>query len=149
MNFADRDEWGFDELHDAVDILLAKVKRLEYLEKYESTFQVYTRGKFDPKRYEGHMKGPWKIYYDSVDKTGWYIDSIARYDVNEGDTVCQLQGTACKTDPTNRLIEDAPLLLAEVERLREGIEQALEAMSSHKNHRVYNSSWNILKELIG
>ena len=28
MNFADRDEWGFDELHDAVDILLAEVKRL-------------------------------------------------------------------------------------------------------------------------
>ena len=23
MNFADRDEWGFDELHEAVDILLA------------------------------------------------------------------------------------------------------------------------------
>ena len=46
------------------------------------------------------------------------------------------------------LIEDAPLLLEEVKRLREGIEQALEAMSCHTNHRIYNSSWNILKEVI-
>ena len=48
----------------------------------------------------------------------------------------------------NNLACDAPDLLAEVKRLREGIEQALEAMSSHTNHSVYNSSWNILKELI-
>ena len=38
-------------------------------------------------------------------------------------------------------------LNAEVERLREGIQQALDAMSSYTNHRIYNSSWNILKEL--
>ena len=42
-----------------------------------------------------------------------------------------------------------PIILAkEVKRLREGIEQALEAMSCHTNHSIYNSSWNILKELI-
>ena len=40
---------------------------------------AFPRGKFDPKRYEGHKKGPWKIYYDRWEKTGWYIDSIARY----------------------------------------------------------------------
>ena len=39
-------------------------------------------------------------------------------------------------------------LLAEVKRLREGIEQALEAMSCYTNIGIYNSSWNILKELI-
>lgn len=36
----------------------------------------------------------------------------------------------------------------EVKRLREGIEQAIEAMSCHTNHRIYNSSWSILMELI-
>mgnify|MGYP001295362508 FL=1 len=47
-----------------------------------------------------------------------------------------------------KLMAEAPRLLVEVKRLREGIEQALEAMSCHTNHSVYNSSWNILKELI-
>jgi hypothetical protein len=59
------------------------------------------------------------------------------------------------TEPNRRLIADALPLLEEVKRLfeevkglREGIEQALEAMSCHTNHPIYNSSWNILKELI-
>ena len=38
---------------------------------------AFPRGKFDPKRYEGHMKGPWKIYYDGEYSKTWYIDSIA------------------------------------------------------------------------
>tara|TARA_R100001509_G_C4748367_1_gene175502 strand:+ start:297 stop:587 length:291 start_codon:yes stop_codon:yes gene_type:complete len=87
---------------------------------------AFPRGKFDPKRYEGHMKGPWKIYYDGEYSKTWYIDSIARWNVNEGDIVCELHGTACKADPTNRLIEDAPDLLAEVIRLRaiiDGLEE--------------------------
>ena len=73
----------------------------------------------DTDKYEGHTEGPWKIYYDKWNKTGWWIDSIARYNVGEGDTVCQLQGTAQNKDPTAKLIADAPLLLEEVKRLRE------------------------------
>tara|TARA_R100000152_G_C6635141_1_gene81507 strand:+ start:64 stop:363 length:300 start_codon:yes stop_codon:yes gene_type:complete len=75
----------------------------------------------DTKKYEGHTPGPWKIYYDKWNKTGWWIDSIAQYDVGHGDSVCRLYGTAQNKDPTAKLIADAPLLLAEVERLREGI----------------------------
>ena len=79
---------------------------------------AFPRGKFDPKRYEGHLEGPWKIYYDRWEKTGWYIDSIARYDVGEGDLICELRGyIPAKSNPTNRLIEDAPDLLAEVIKL--------------------------------
>ena len=42
-----------------------------------------------------------------------------------------------EAEATARGMADAPLLLAEVKRLREGVEQALEAMN-----------WDILKELI-
>ncbi len=76
----------------------------------------------DTKKYEGHTEGPWKIYYDKWEKTGWWIDSITRGGVGEyGDTVCRLLGITQNKDPTAKLIQDAPLLLAEVKRLREGI----------------------------
>ena len=72
----------------------------------------------DTDKYEGHTPGPWKIYYDKWNKTGWWIDSIAQYDVGHGDSVCRLYGTAQNKDPTAKLIADAPLLLEEVKRLR-------------------------------
>jgi len=73
----------------------------------------------DTDKYEGHTRGPWKIYYDKWNRSGWWIDSIARGGVGEyGDTVCRLHGTAQNKDPTAKLIQDAPLLLAEVKRLR-------------------------------
>ena len=59
--------------------------------------------------YEGHTPAPWTIaWWEGT----WYVD-----DENNG-TVCELFGTAQKKDPTARLIADAPLLLAEVKRLR-------------------------------
>ena len=97
----------------------------------------------DTDKYEGHTLGPWEQY------------SVAAYHavvipMERGG--CLDDGKATELVPHTledaKLIADAPLLLAEVKRLREGIEQALEAMSSHTNHSVYNSSWNILKELI-
>ena len=78
----------------------------------------------DTDKYEGHRPGPWKIYYDKWNKTGWYIDSIARYDVGEGDEICQLYGTAQNKDPTAKLIADAPLLLEAYKRLREQLTSA-------------------------
>lgn len=53
---------------------------------------------------------------------------------------------ATNSYPIARLIADAPLLLAEVMRLREGIEQAIEAMGCYTNHRF--TIRNILMELI-
>ena len=75
----------------------------------------------DTDKYEGHTPGPWKIYYDKWNKTGWWIDSIARWDAGEGDTICQLYGKGRNKDPTAKLIAAAPDLLAEVKRLREWI----------------------------
>ena len=66
-------------------------------------------------KYEGHTRGPWSI------KTGNAGHSVK--DAN-GDHVCTIP------DPTGmsnkHIIADAPLLLAEVKRLREGIKEALE-----------------------
>ena len=69
----------------------------------------------DTDKYKGHMKGPWKIYYDKWNKTGgWWIDSIAKYDVGHGYQICRVYGTAQDKNPTAKLIADAPLLLEKV-----------------------------------
>ena len=58
--------------------------------------------------YEGHTEGPWRIaFWDGQ----WYVDDEDDY------TVCRLDGTAQKQDPTAKLIAAAPELLAEVKRL--------------------------------
>ena len=68
----------------------------------------------DTDKYEGHTEGPWSI------KTGNAGHSVK--DAN-GDHVCTIP------DPTGmsnkHIIADAPLLLAEVKRLREGIKDAI------------------------
>ena len=67
----------------------------------------------DTDKYEGHTEGPWTIaWWEGT----WYVD-----DENNG-TVCELIGTAQKQDPTAKLIQDAPLLLAEIKRLRKAFE---------------------------
>tara|TARA_R110002051_G_scaffold320692_1_gene406522 strand:- start:340 stop:675 length:336 start_codon:yes stop_codon:yes gene_type:complete len=66
----------------------------------------------DEKKYEGHTPAPWVIaFWDRQ----WYVDD------EDGNTVCELNGIAQKKDPTAKLIADAPLLLAEVKRLRERV----------------------------
>ena len=90
----------------------------------------------DTSKYEGHRPGPWKIYYDKWNKTGWHIDSIARCEVGEGDVVCQLYGIAQNKDPTAKLIADAPKLLAEVKRLREEV---------YNLTRANDTAWALLK----
>ena len=94
----------------------------------------------DTDKYEGHTEGPWKLHYDDSAIDGAHLDYGAQLD--------PVGALHAMSVANARLIADSPLLLEEVKRLREGIEQALEAMSCHTNHRIYNSSWNILKELI-
>ena len=98
----------------------------------------------DTDKYEGHTPGPWKIYYDKWNKTGWWIDSIARWDAGEGDTICQLYGKGRNKDPTAKLIAAAPDLLAEVKRLREGIKQMAEICEHNSSPYLSDA----LKELI-
>lgn len=97
----------------------------------------------DIRKYDGHKEGPWKIYYDKWNKTGWYIDSIARYDVGEGDVVCQLYGTAQNKDPTAKLIADAPLLLEEVKRLRTEIAVLKNQYQSCQKSLMDQTNWSV------
>ena len=64
----------------------------------------------DTDKYEGHTKGPWDELLSAgvEDQKGW-------------DTLLELGFN----DEARLLIADAPLLLAEVKRLREGIQDAL------------------------
>ena len=93
----------------------------------------------DTDKYEGHTP-VWYLYGETG---AWWVQSD--FTTHDDFVVAEVRS---ENDADAQLLADAPRLLAEVERLREGIEQALEAMSSHTNHSVYNSSWNILKELI-
>lgn len=91
-------------------------------------------------KYEGHTPAPWMM--------GEYKGRPSIHAGNETFVRNIARGLNPSQTADHALLLDAPLLLAEVVRLCEGIEQALEAMSCHTNHRIYNSSWNILKELI-
>ena len=99
----------------------------------------------DTKKYEGHTEGPWKIYYDKWNKTGWWIDSITRGGVGEyGDTVCRLLGITQNKDPTAKLIQDAPLLLAEVKELQAWKKLVSDIVQQHDGPHLRK----MLKELI-
>jgi len=101
----------------------------------------------DEKKYEGRTEGKWIA--DGDDEWGWAVRTPKHDDPyafierrnDDGEVVSLSEADA-------QLIADAPILFEEVKRLREGIQQALDAMGCHTNHRIYNSSWNILKELI-
>ena len=81
----------------------------------------------DTDKYEGHTPADqWVTYKMGADKPYHAV----RFGQRGLDLELEFGADA-------RLIADAPLLLAEVKRLREGVEQALEAMN-----------WDILKELI-
>jgi len=95
----------------------------------------------DTDKYEGHKEGPWKIYYDKWERTGWYIASIATYNVGEGDDVCKLLGVAQHKNPTANLIADAPLLLEEVKRLREQNKLCFDTLM-HWLLKVRDSHWD-------
>ena len=72
----------------------------------------------DTDKYEGHTPGPWTWRGETIDGDG---------EVNH--TVCYMEhphvnGRMNETDAL--LIADAPLLLAEVKRLREGIKKFIQ-----------------------
>ena len=86
----------------------------------------------DTDKYEGHTPGPWNITV-SVFK-GKYILEEAK-DPTDANEVC------VNAD----LMQDAPLLLTEVKRLREGIEEMAEYMVAY--HEVFPRIKDMAKEL--
>jgi hypothetical protein len=104
----------------------------------------------DTDKYEGHTPAPWKASHDVlehghiVNNTGW------RVYVGEHEKRAEICNHTFDHDELSeanaRLIADAPLLLAEVERLRGGIERALAVIIGMKVNRPVQ---NILEEAIG
>ena len=76
----------------------------------------------DTDKYEGHTEGEWDLH-----------------SMGDGWTIGQLR----KLDRT--LMQDAPLLLTEVKRLREGIEEMAEYMVAY--HEVFPRIKDMAKEL--
>jgi hypothetical protein len=101
----------------------------------------------DKDKYEGHTPAPWKASHDVlehghiVNNTGW------RVYVGEHEKRAEICNHTFDHDELSeanaRLIADAPLLLAEVKRLREGIKHLIETYEGFDQIPIES-----LKELI-
>tara|TARA_R110002167_G_scaffold22977_2_gene81822 strand:+ start:4474 stop:4818 length:345 start_codon:yes stop_codon:yes gene_type:complete len=83
----------------------------------------------DTEKYEGHTPAPWTVYTEEGRDAIYSVDNRAVCD-KDGKTIAIIECPYCKEDEhlsyNNKiLIADAPLILAEVKRLREGINFAL------------------------
>ena len=83
----------------------------------------------DTDKYEGHTPGPWRPY--RLNAGGW--------------TIGNLPNTWKEAD--KQLIADAPLLLAEVKRLRDHIRR-MRHWAEPKMHEVHHDAWRKLHEEI-
>ena len=89
----------------------------------------------DESKYEGHTPAPWRVENGSIHaKADWWSGA--------GDMIFFSKRHG--QDANSQLMADAPLLLAEVKRLREGIEHALHIRLRHGQEE----GWKELKELI-
>ena len=118
----------------------------------------------DTDKYEGHTEGPWSIHSpvsqvtkkyrgDNEGKVGLAMSEWPRYVVAQvGPCSVRRYMSGSKSKETwhadIHLIADAPLLLAEVKRLREGIEKALTPRLNPTHWSNYSDMMNGLRELI-
>ena len=96
----------------------------------------------DTDKYEGHNDAPWRTAEGQpYDDEGSHLDIV---DAN-GVLVTETSYFTDNDHPNARLIADAPLLLTEVKRLREGIEELAEYMVAY--HEVFPRIKDMAKEL--
>ena len=96
----------------------------------------------DTDKYEGHNDAPWRTAEGQpYDDEGSHLDIV---DAN-GVLVTETSYFTDNDHPNARLIADAPLLLTEVKRLREGIEEMAEYMVAY--HEVFPRIKDMAKEL--
>ena len=92
----------------------------------------------DTDKYEGHTPAPWAITNDGI------------VGVTEPENVTLHVFSGCYSETDAQLIADAPLLLAEVTRLRKGIKVAIHYLTyPAKYDREVEEQTDRLKELIG
>jgi len=87
----------------------------------------------DTDQYEGHTPGPWEVNNPDDDKSLIFSVGALKF-VSSANT---------------RLIADAPLLLAEVQQLREVISRAINTLLSNPPEEMFESSSPTLTQDIG
>ena len=97
----------------------------------------------DTDKYEGHTEGPWWINH----KDGDGATSIWSGTIDEGDMNHVADVDAHDSDL--RLIADAPLLLAEVKKLREQNELMVEYFRYMRDGGLTDADWITVNEWIG
>jgi len=80
----------------------------------------------DTDKYEGHTEGKWDWFPTPNDS---HIGHLQRHS-NLTRVTAEIKSRSAEDDANAQLIADAPLLLAEVKRLREGIEQLYESIGT-------------------
>ena len=90
----------------------------------------------DTSKYEGHTEGPWESWSDYIMKKGnsWQ-EPIAEMDFNFNEADA-------------KLIADAPLLLAEVKRLKKLALEAYQIPINYKRAKDLNRITELLMEMI-
>jgi hypothetical protein len=84
----------------------------------------------DTDKYEGHNDGPWRTAEGQpYDDEGSHLDIV---DAN-GVLVTETSYFTDNDHPNAQLIADAPLLLEEVKRLREGIKEVIDVLYEWDN----------------
>ena len=80
----------------------------------------------DTDKYEGHTEGKWDWFPTPNDS---HIGHLQRHS-NLTRVTAEIKSRSAEDDANAQLIADAPLLLAEVKRLRESIEQLYESIGT-------------------
>ena len=99
----------------------------------------------DTDKYEGHTRGPWR-YYDEEEHDCWVFEGE---DIEAQARVAFFAFTPCEgiaylDDPDLNLMIDAPLLLAEVKRLREEVNTLNEIIDTERK-KVYDIAQKLLE----
>tara|TARA_R100001079_G_scaffold57332_1_gene29334 strand:- start:3525 stop:3848 length:324 start_codon:yes stop_codon:yes gene_type:complete len=104
----------------------------------------------DTDKYEGHTPAPWTIDVHwagkDMETTAIVIESNMTTHSNCVLAEVEVENKYAEVDA--QLIADAPLLLAEVKRLREGIEKALVRQNNPTHWSNYSDMMDGLRELI-
>ena len=101
----------------------------------------------DTDKYEGHTEGPWR-YYDDEEYDCWVFEGE---DIEAQARVTFFAFTPCEgiaylDDPDLNLMIDAPLLLAEVEQLREENERLRDMVEKAVGYGAYDEEYRSEEE---
>lgn len=99
----------------------------------------------DTDKYEGHNDAPWRTAEGQpYDDEGSHLDIV---DAN-GVLVTETSYFTDNDHPNAQLIADAPLLLAEVKRLREAIVDMIDSMDNYYIRDIPHAT-DCLRDMIG